>query len=68
MRTKMSTKKTTALRKPKRAYKRQIGLAFLSLLGVLVGLGVASHIFPSFGAARDPSSCPMSGRSSDSGE
>jgi hypothetical protein len=47
----MSTKKTTAITKPKRTYKRKIGLASLSLLGLLAGLGAASHIFPSFGAA-----------------
>jgi Phosphodiester glycosidase len=48
---KMSTKQTTAITKPKRTWKRKIGLAFLTLFGLIIGLGVASHIFPSFGAA-----------------
>jgi hypothetical protein len=51
MSTKTSTKKTPAITKPKRTYKRKIGLAALSLLGLLAGLGAASHLFPSFGAA-----------------
>jgi hypothetical protein len=45
------TKPTTAIMKPKRTLKRKIGLVLLSLLGVFVGLGIASHLFPSFGAA-----------------
>jgi phosphodiester glycosidase len=47
----MTTKKTAAIAKPKRTFKRKIGLGLLSVLGLLVGLGAASHIFPSFGAA-----------------
>jgi hypothetical protein len=46
----MSANKTTAIAKPKRTYKRKFGLAALSLLALLVGLGAASHLFPSFGA------------------
>lgn len=42
---------TTVVTKRKRTYKRTIGLASLSLLGLLAGLGIASHVFPSFGAA-----------------
>lgn len=44
------TKKTRAP-KPKRTWKRRIGLAALASLGVVAGLGAASHAFPSFGAA-----------------
>lgn len=51
MSTKIRTKEPAAITKPKRTYKRRIGLACLSLLGLLAGLGAASHIFPSFGAA-----------------
>ena len=37
--------------KPRRRYKRMIGIVMLSMVAMVVGLGVASHLFPSFGAA-----------------
>lgn len=45
----MSTKKKSAP-KPKRSWKRKVGVAALGSLGFFAGLGVASHLFPSFGA------------------
>ncbi|HEX4422180.1 MAG TPA: phosphodiester glycosidase family protein [Kofleriaceae bacterium] len=51
MSSKLSTKTTTPIAKPRRTYKRKLGLAALVLFGLMIGIGAASHIFPSFGAA-----------------
>jgi Phosphodiester glycosidase len=50
MRTKMSENKP-ATTKRRRSLKRMIGLAALGMFGLVAGLGIASHVFPSFGAA-----------------
>jgi hypothetical protein len=42
---------TAATTKPRRRFRRTIGRAVLALVVLIAGLGIASHVFPSFGAA-----------------
>lgn len=48
----MSTRvQTIPVARPRRRLRRKLGLIALVMFGIFAGLGVASHVFPAFGAA-----------------